>query len=161
MNPTILTAATTATPLDAFNHWAPIVWLKTNAYAYPSLEVIHIVGLALVFGSIVLVDLRILSVVKLSDENTFAKAIIPWTLLGFALALLSGLTMFVTRISDFIANPAFIIKICLLFAAGANAAVLHARGTIQARSHLTRLQAVLSILIWVAVVFCGRWIAYV
>jgi hypothetical protein len=161
MDPTALQTAVAKTPLDALNLWAPIVWLKTNAYAYPALEVVHIVGLALVFGSIVLVDLRVLGVLKLAEANHFAKAVIPWTLLGFVLALITGLTMFVTRISDFIANIAFIIKMCLLFAAGANAAVLHARGTINLASRLTKLQALLSIVIWIAIIFCGRWIAYV
>jgi uncharacterized membrane protein len=156
MNPAI-----TQTPLNALNHWAPIVWLKTNAYAYPSLEVIHIMGFALVFGSIVIVDLRLLGRLAAFDANQLAKSVIPWTLLGFVIALLSGLTMFTSRIGDFIANPAFIAKMCLLFAAGANAAVLHARGTLDVASGLTKLQAALSIAIWMAIITAGRWIAYV
>jgi hypothetical protein len=86
---------------------------------------------------------------------------LPWTLAGFLLAAASGLTMFATIVGDLIANPAFVLKMGLLFAAATNAAILHARGPIDAARGTTRLQAGLSILIWVAVIACGRWIAYV
>jgi hypothetical protein len=152
------------TPLQALNHWAPIVWLKTNVYAYPTLEVMHIVGIALVFGTLWIVDLRLLlriTALDKLDAQLLAKALLPWTIVGFLLAVMTGLTMFVSRIGDLISNTAFIIKMCLLFTAGTNAAILHARGSLDAKSVITRTQAGLSILIWMAVITCGRWIAYV
>ena len=151
------------TPLQALDHWAPIIWLNTNVYAYPTLEVMHIVAIALVFGTIWIVDLRLL--VRLSpldklDVHALAKALLPWTIVGFLLAVATGLTMFVSRVGDLINNTAFIIKMCLLFAAGMNAAMLHARGRLDAENFLTRIQAALSIAIWLMVITCGRWIAY-
>ena len=151
----------TPTTLDALNLWAPIVWLKTNAYAYPALEAMHLIAIALVFGTVWIVDLRLLGVIRAIDVRLLAKTLLPWTLAGFALALLTGLTMFMSRVGDFISNPAFIIKMGLLFAAGANAAVLHARGALDDRSAITKTQAALSIVMWIAIIFCGRWIAYV
>lgn len=150
-----------ATPLQAFEKWAPIVWLKTNPFAYPTLEVMHIVGIALVFGTLWIVDLRLLGRMRQFDVNALARAVLPWTIAGFLLAAATGLTMFVSRIGDLISNPAFVVKMCLLFAAGMNAALLHARGPLNDANALTRLQAALSILIWIAVITCGRWIAYV
>jgi hypothetical protein len=141
--------------------WAPIAALKANAFAYPVLEVVHIVAIGLVFGSIFIVDIAILGFMRRLPVTAVAASILPWTLLGFALAVVTGLTMFVMRASEFISNPMFIAKICLLFAAGTNAAVLHARGAIDENSFITKTQALLSILIWIAVIFCGRWIAYV
>lgn len=152
---------TAPSALEALNQWAPILWLKTNAYAYPSLEVLHIVGIALVFGTLWVVDLRILGFLRVFDLSLLARHILPWTLLGFGIAALSGLTMFMTRVGDFIANPAFVLKMSLLMAAGANAAVLHARGPLSAASRATQAQALLSVVIWLAVITCGRWIAYV
>lgn len=151
----------TPTTLDALNQWAPIIWLKTNAYAYPTLETVHLIAIALVFGTVVIVDLRLLGVIRAIDARLLAKTLLPWTLAGFALALLTGLTMFTSRIGDFISNPAFILKMCLLFAAGANAAVLHARGALDDGNTITKTQAALSVVIWIAIIFCGRWIAYV
>ncbi len=147
--------------LDALHHWAPIVWLRVHPYAYPTLETIHIVGLALVFGTLWVVDLAILGGLRGLDPRQLARRVLPWTLAGFLLAAASGLTMFATNVADLIANPAFVLKMGLLFAAGTNAAVLHARGAIDAARGTTRLQAGLSILIWIAVIACGRWIAYV
>ncbi len=147
--------------LDALHQWAPIVWLRVHPYAYPTLETLHIVGLALVFGSLWVVDLAILGCLRGLDVRQLARRVLPWTLAGFLLAAASGLTMFATNVADLIDNPAFVLKMGLLFAAGTNAAVLHARGPIDAASGTTRLQAGLSILIWIAVIACGRWIAYV
>ena len=149
------------TALDALNRWAPIIWLKTNPYAYPALEVVHIIGIALVFGTLWIVDLAILGKLKGFEANLLARHVVPWTMAGFALAAVTGLTMFATNVGDLIANRAFVLKMCLLFAAGTNAAVLHGRGAIDGGSIFTRWQALLSIVIWVAIIACGRWIAYV
>ena len=147
--------------LEALNHWAPIVWLKTNPYAYPSLEILHIIGIALVFGTLWIIDMRIFGLMRNFDVNQLAKYVIPWTIAGFLLVAITGFTMFVSRAGDLINNPAFVVKMCLIFSAGTNAAVLHARGAIDATNVTTKVQALLSILIWVAVIACGRWIAYV
>ena len=158
MNPSV---SVPVNALEALNHWAPIIWLKTNPFAYPSLEILHIVGIALVFGTLWIVDMRIFGLMRIFDVNQLAKHVIPWTIAGFLLVAVSGFTMFITRAGDLIANPAFVVKICLIFVAGTNAAILHARGAIDTSLFSTRCQAVLSILIWVAVIACGRWIAYV
>ena len=147
--------------LVALEQWAPVVWLKTSDYAYPTLESLHIVGIALVFGTLWIVDLAILGRLRGLDVQLLAKRVLPWTLAGFLLAALSGLTMFVTAVGDLIANPAFVLKMTLLFVAATNAGILHARGPIDGSNRLTRIQAVLSVLIWLAVIACGRWIAYV
>ena len=147
--------------LVALEQWAPVVWLKTSDYAYPALETLHIVGIALVFGTLWIVDLAILGRLRGLDVQLLARRVLPWTLAGFLLAALSGLTMFVTAVGDLIANPAFVLKMTLLFVAATNAGILHARGPIDSSNRLTRIQAVLSVLIWLAVIACGRWIAYV
>jgi len=158
------TATLSTTPVNTLirlEQWAPIAALKSSAYAYPLIEVLHIVALAVVFGTIVIVDMRILGRMKALDLNTLVKSILPYTLCGFLVSVTTGLAMFTMRISELIANPMFIAKICLLFSVGTNAAILHARGAINTNNWLTRIQAVLSILIWLAIIFCGRFIAYV
>jgi len=152
---------TTPAALDAFHHWAPVVWLREHAFAYPTLETIHIIGIALLFGSLWIVDLGILGRMRDLDVRLLARRVLPWTVVGFLTAAASGLTMFATNVGDLIANPAFVLKMGLVFAAGTNAGLMHARGPIDGASRLTRWQAVLSILIWVAAIACGRWIAYV
>ncbi|MBL8520533.1 MAG: hypothetical protein JNK75_07650 [Betaproteobacteria bacterium] len=147
-------------PIAALAKLPAVVWLKTNAVAYPLLEWVHLVAIATVFGTILIVDARILGAMRALDVRLLARNVLPWTLGGFALALLSGMTMFIARAADFISNPYFIAKLCLLFAAGANAGILHARGPLDPASAATRAQAALSLCLWMGVVFCGRWIAY-
>ena len=158
-------AAPTPEPMlaaaEALQLWAPVAWLKASTYAYPALEMVHITGIALVFGTIWLVDLRLLGLLRGLDITAMARQVLPWTLCGFALAAMSGLLMFSTSAAELIANRAFLIKLCLLLCAGTNAALLHARGALQPGETFTRCQAALSIAIWLAVIGCGRWIAYV
>ncbi len=148
-------------PLESLNQIAWVVWLQTNPYAYPALEVAHIVGLSLVFGTLWVVDLRLLGWMPVFDAQLLARHVLPWTLMGFSLAALTGVLLFVSQASDLIANPAFLIKMLLLFLAASNAAILHSRGPLQPENALTRAQASLSLLTWVAVIASGRWIAYV
>jgi hypothetical protein len=126
---------------------------------------VHIVGFALLFGSLLMVDIRLLAprlaAMRMIEPNTLAKAVLPWTVLGFAVALSAGSLMFIAHAQDFIANPAFVLKIGLIFTAGCNAALLHSRGALNPDNAGTRAQALLSILLWLAVITCGRWIAYV
>ncbi len=163
MFPNLTLAAASAPPnaLALLELWPPLVALKASTYVYPILEVMHIAAIGIVFGSMWIVDLRLMGLMARLDVSVLAKSVLPWTLAGFLLALLTGLTMFVMRISDLINNPMFIAKISLLFVAGTNAAILHARGALDATNRITRFQALFSLLIWFAVIFCGRWIAYI
>jgi hypothetical protein len=140
--------------------WGPVAALRANSLAYPLLEFAHLLGLAATFGSVLVVDLRLLGMMRRLDPRALASAVLPWTIAAFALAAASGSAMFAMRAGEMVDNTAFIAKVALLFAAGTNAALLHARGALDPASAATRLQAGLSIVAWMAVIFCGRWIAY-
>ena len=146
--------------LDALQRWAPVAWLKSEPYAYPGLEIVHLLGIGLVFGTLWVVDLAIFGRLRQVDPNQLARQVLPWTLAGFLIAAASGMAMFLASVGDLIANPAFVAKMGLLCAAGTNAAVLHARGPIDPRNAATRWQAALSLLLWVGVIACGRMIGY-
>jgi len=72
-----------------------------------------------------------------------------------------GSLMFLARAGELIGNSAFLVKMLLLFTVGTNAAILHSRGPLNASSMATRVQALFSILLWIAIIVCGRWIAYI
>ncbi|MGL4230765.1 MAG: DUF6644 family protein [Casimicrobium sp.] len=148
-------------PFEALARIPFIAWLKANAYAYPALEVVHIIAIAIVFGTLWIVDLRILGMMKALPLAAAVRNLLPWTMIGFALAAITGLTMFATRAGDLVSNSAFLAKMILLMVAGTNAGILHSRGSIDETNGLTRAQAALSLLLWIAIVTCGRWIAYV
>ena len=124
--------------LDMLHRWAPVVWLRTDPYAYPSLEIIHLLGIGLVFGTLWVIDLAIFGKLRFVDPNLLAGKVLPWTLAGFMLAAVSGMAMFLAAVGDLIGNTAFVAKMGLLCAAGTNAAVLHARGPINPDHAATR-----------------------
>lgn len=134
--------------------------LKTTAWAYPALEVVHIVGIALLLGNLVALEMRVFGRAAALPVATLARLSLSIALTGFALAAASGLLMFSTQPSELLANRAFVIKMGLLAAAGCNAAWFHARGSLRKLDLPARVQMLLSTAIWLGVVFCGRWIAY-
>ena len=138
----------------------PFLWIGTHAFAYPLLEVLHIVGIAMLLGSLLLLELRVWGLGGALPLAPLARLALPLTLAGFALAATTGPLMFASQPGDLIANRAFVIKMGLVMLAGLNAASFHARGGLRRVDRLARAQTLLSVGIWLAVIVCGRWIAY-
>jgi hypothetical protein len=139
---------------------AGFAWIASNPWLYPALEVVHIVGIAMLLGSLLLVELRVWGLGASLPVQPLARLALPVTLAGFALIALSGLTMFISQPAELIANRVFIVKMGLVTLAGLNAASSHARGSLERLDRTARLQTLASLGIWVAVIICGRWIAY-
>ena len=138
----------------------PFLWIGTHAFAYPLLEVLHIVGIAMLLGSLLLLELRVWGLGGALPLEPLARLALPLTLAGFALAATTGSLMFASQPGDLIANRVFVIKMGLVMLAGLNAASFHARGGLRRVDRLARAQTLLSVGIWLAVIVCGRWIAY-
>jgi hypothetical protein len=138
-----------------------ITFLRESAWAYPILEIIHIVGIALLLGNLILFEVRVLGAGKAIDLNALARLALPLSVLGFMLAAMSGLTMFATQALELLNNSAFKWKMLLLAIAGGNAAWFHARGSLKQHDTIARVQVIVSGIIWIAVLSCGRLIAYV
>ena len=138
----------------------PFAWIGTHPYAYPLLEALHIVGIAILLGSLVLLELRVWGFGAALPIEPLARLALPLTLAGFALAATTGSLMFASQPGDLIANRIFVIKMGLVMLAGLNAASFHARGGVARVDRTARIQTLLSVGIWLAVIFCGRWIAY-
>ena len=138
-----------------------LAWITASPWAYPALEVAHIAGIALMLGSLVLVELRVWGPGAELSPAALQRAGLRLTLTGFALVAASGLTMFAANPGELLVNPAFRIKLALLVLACANAAVFHRRGGLARADALAKAQTVLSLGSWLGVIICGRAIAYV
>jgi len=134
--------------------------LKSSAWAYPALEVMHICGIALLLGNLMLLEMRVFGRGATLDVKALASLSLGIAGVGFLLAAASGLLMFTSQAAELLTNRAFTLKMVLLMLAGCNAAWFHGRDSLVRLDALARLQMVLSSLIWLAVVVCGRWIAY-
>lgn len=156
-------------PLAAIERLPLAVAMRHDLWLYPVVEIVHIAGFVLLVGSVVVFDLRLLGLTKALPVRMLARHVLPWSAGALLLIVPSGLLMFVAHAGDFIANPAFITKMSLLFCAGTNAAAFHAgvfRGVAAWDSGIAvpaaaKLHAVASLVIWTGVLACGRLLAYV
>ena len=133
---------------------ASVPWL------YPALEIVHIVGIGLLLGSLVLVELRIWGRGAELPLAALARFGLRLTLVGFALAAASGMTMFMSQPRELLGNAPFLIKMALLACAGLNAAAFHWRGGVARFDAVGRAQTLASLGLWLAIIICGRSIAY-
>jgi len=155
-------------PMGAIEMSALGVAMRQSLWLYPIVEIVHLTGIALLVGSVAMLDLRLLGLSRSVPVRRLASHILPWTAASFLLIVPSGLSMFVAHAGDFIASPVFVLKVCLILAGGVNAAVFHAgifRGVAEwdvnrAPPAAARAAAALSLLLWVSVIACGRLLAY-
>lgn len=132
-------------------------------------ESLHVLAITLVFGSITIVDLRLMGLA--SRERTvdqIAAAVLPVTWLAFALAVITGVLLFISNPPGYFHNDFFFRKMVLILMAGINMAIFHlvlnpglnrdAKAVSVPRSD--RIVGALSMALWVAVIACGRWIGF-
>jgi hypothetical protein len=141
--------------------------LRQSTWAFPTLDTIHTLGIVLVAGTIMLVDLRLLGLGLRSVPITQLVArIVPATLWGFGLMLVSGGLLFSSEAVKMYHSPAFRIKVVLLALAGLNALIFHRtvyRDAVQwgpSAPARARLAGLLSLIFWIAIIAAGRAIAY-
>ncbi|AWU96594.1 DUF6644 family protein [Azospirillum ramasamyi] len=143
--------------------------LRQSLWLYPLVEVLHILGLALLVGAIVAFDLRLMGLRAGLPVEALSRLLLPVAVVGFVLAVPTGMLLFISEATALAGNPAFLIKMVLLVAALANILLFH-RGV--GRRILdwggggrpppaARLAGAASLLLWVAVLASGRLIAYV
>lgn len=134
--------------------------LQSNPWAYPALETLHILGIALLLGNLVALEIRVWGGIAALPVAPLARLSLGLALAGFALAAASGLLMFATQAADLLAQRTFLVKMGLLTLAGCNAAWFHGRGSLRKLDLTARLQMLVSTALWLGVLICGRWLAY-
>jgi hypothetical protein len=135
-------------------------WIASTPFVYPALEATHIVGVALLVGSLAVFELRVWGRGRAVELGALARLALPITLAGFGLAAASGSIMFASQVEEMLANKVFVWKMVLVTLAGLNAIGFHLRGGLAAQDRIARAQTALSLGLWIAVIVCGRWIAY-
>lgn len=134
----------------------------------PIIQTVHILAISAIMGSIVLIDLRLLGwALRGQSVAELRRRLMPWTWWALPVLLLSGLPFVLARPQKYELNPVFKIKIVLLMFA---VAVTVAFDVLASRDQeywersggrmTARVIAVTSLILWVGVVFAGRWIAY-
>ena len=146
--------------MAASETFAAFAWIASHRWLYPALETVHIVGIALLLGSLVLVELRLLgfgTAVPLVPLGRFGLRL---SVAGFCTAAASGTFLFLSQADELLSNRPFLVKVGLLAIAGANVWWFHRRGGLEKADAVARAQTLLSLGLWLAIIICGRWIAY-
>jgi hypothetical protein len=144
--------------------------IQNTAWVIPAVQSVHIAGIALVISSVFLVDLRILRV--LGRENpiaVYASRFLPLIWFVLPVLLATGIILIVGEPSRALENPAFQLKMAVLIAACGVTLAMHRPllkdatywDAERGRSRSAKVLAVLSLMLWVTIIFAGRWIAYV
>jgi len=142
--------------------------MRMSTWFFPTFDVIHTLGIVLVAGTIMLVDLRLLGLaLRNVPVAAVVERIVPWTLRGFALMFATGALLFSSEAVKLYHSPAFRIKLVLLALAGLNALIFHrtiyrdaANWDETAVPIRARLTGLLSLAFWIAIIAAGRAIAY-
>jgi hypothetical protein len=142
--------------------------VSTSPWLFPTIESVHIIGLALVVGAVLRLDLRLLGFSRHVSVTDVAGSTMPWAWTGTAIAVTTGLLMFSSEAVVCFHNRAFRAKMLMLLLIALNTLVYEfiTRRNVDAWDveHATpigaKLAAGVSFTLWIGVVAAGRWIAY-
>ena len=143
--------------------------MRHSLWLYPIVETLHIAGFVVLVGSVAMLDLRLLGFSRTTSVRGLARHVLPWTWTALLVVVPTGFAMFSTHAVEFLDNPALRIKLVLIVFAGLNAAAFHfgvyrgapAWDRNQPVPGAARWAAALSLVLWLGVIACGRFIAYV
>ena len=142
--------------------------IRTSVWMYPAFETLHYIGLALLIGSILLIDLRLLGFAR-SLPLPSMLGLLPGVWAGFLINVLTGSLMFTYGATSFGTSRMFWLKMALMALAGINALVFTVAVARDGERWLTaartpagiRVVATVSLVLWLGVMTAGRWMAYV
>ncbi len=140
--------------------------LREHAWLYPAVETLHILGFSVLVGAVAMFDLRVLGFGRQLPVRALARHLLPWSAGSMLLVVPTGLLLFLADPLALLANRLFLLKLGLIAVAGLNALAFHAGPYRAADSWAGRappravLHALLSLGVWIAVIACGRLLAY-
>jgi len=143
--------------------------IRESLLLFPMLESFHVIGLTMVFGTIAIIDLRLLGLASTRRPFTrIANEVLKWTWAAFGLTVITGALMFTTNAGVYFHNFYFRSKMLLLLLAGINMLVFEltaGRSVEQWDKDRSaplsgKTMAALSIVLWISIIFLGRWIGF-
>ena len=153
-------------------NWMETTWLNELAlgpqWSWPIMETLHFTGMCLLFGPIIIMDLRLLGFDRLAIPQAAVHKLVPLTLAGFSINLITGIIFLFGNPYRYAMNISFAIKAVLILLAGANAIyfwkkampILHNVGPHEDVPGSIKIVGLSSLLLWTGVLMTGRLIPY-
>jgi hypothetical protein len=155
---------------QAIQDSALAIAIGESGFAFPLLESLHVIGIALVLGTIAIVDLRLLGYAShRRSAQRLIHELLPFTWVAFAVCVVTGLLMFSSNATTYAENRYLWLKLGTLGLAGLNMMVFHLGtfrqievwDTLPSTPVAARVAGSASLVLWTLVVFFGRWIGFV
>jgi hypothetical protein len=137
--------------------------LRGGRWSYAAVNAAHILGIALLYGAITPLNLRLLGLWGGVPREPLARVLVPVAAAGLALAVAAGLLLFATRATEYAGTGFFQAKLALVALGAAGALLLHrTHGLVlhDAPDSVLRRHAILSLACWTGAILCGRLIAF-
>lgn len=136
--------------------------LKASFVAYPIVNALHIMSIGALLTSVWLMDLRILAAFRSLPQAPFVALLRRTAFCAFTGALVTGALLFSVRAREYAGMPIFLTKMALIVLAGINFLVFmrRAKGGDEPAGGAVTVLAVLSLVLWAAVLFAGRFIGF-
>jgi hypothetical protein len=152
----------------ALEGWSVAQSVRAGPTLYPAVETIHLIGVALVLGTVATLDLRLLGASRRLPAGLLARHTLTIVWCAFTVAAISGFLLFATRATAYADNTAMQLKAALLVLAGLNAIGFHigpGHRMLRDPEHWApaagaRAAGGLSLCLWLTVAVAGQWIAY-
>src|SRR6266849_2798005 len=142
----------------------PGSWFKNARWFFAVDETFHIMALVMLIGTLVIVDLRLLGLgMRRQSVSALARYLAPWTLLGVASMIITGVPLFMSEAVKLSRSSPFFYKMIFLCCAVTLHFTLHRKATASGASQASawsKLAAALSLLCWLGVALAGRAIAF-
>jgi hypothetical protein len=143
-------------------------WMRLSLKAVPIINALHVASIATVFGTIFLVDLRLLGFINTQRSlSRVHRELVRWTWVAFGISAVTGVLMFMVNAVTYYRNTAFWLKMGAMVLAGINMLVFeHVTAKTMPNwdkgptPQAARTAAALSIVLWLAVIVFGRWIGF-
>lgn len=165
--------------MDAYNpiptyilNWMESTWINNlvvgYAWSWPTLETLHFIGMCLLFGPIIIMDLRLIGFDRLNVPVAAVHSLIPLTLLGFLINITTGIMFLFGDPYRYSMNISFQLKMVLVFLAGLNALyfwrkvtpILERLGPNDNPPISIKAVGLMSLAMWTGVLLFGRLIPY-
>jgi hypothetical protein len=140
-----------------------------GVWMYATLNLLHILGIASLFGAVLALDLRLLGLWRAVPVEALARPVIPIATIGFLLAAASGICMLATNGTEYVGNPFLLVKFAAIAAGVVNVGALNllpawrmrTEGSLSvARERQLAMAAAVSLVCWVTAITAGRLIGY-
>lgn len=154
--------------MAAIEHSALGAAMRSNLVLYPIVEAAHVLGVAILVGSILLLDLALMGWKRAAHAHAMLRMAVPVAAGGLLLAAMTGVALFTADATAYVGNSAFQLKQALILVGLLNVVWFHRVLSPRAASwpagappRRVRIAGAVSALIWIAVLVSGRMIAYV